>query len=58
MMNDIIENFDVKEILYKRFYKYNIKKYHKYADDWVNNVLSNYKIYNIKYFIKESENYV
>lgn len=57
-MNNIKEINDIKEILYKRFYKYNIKKYHKYADEWVNNVLSNYEIYNIKYFIKESKNYV
>lgn len=49
---------NLKDLLIKRFRKYNIPKYHKYAEEWANNVLTHSSAFNINYFIKESENYV
>ena len=48
---------NLKELLINRFRRYNIPKYHKYAEEWANNILAHSSAYNINYFIKESENY-
>lgn len=47
----------IRNILTKRFLKYNHPKYHKYVDEWVDNVI-NCSTYNIDYFIKESKRYI
>lgn len=49
---------NLRDLPIKRFRKYNIPKYHKYAEEWANNVLTHSSVFNINYFIKESENYV
>ena len=54
----IISTMNLKDLLIKRFRKYNIPKYHKYAEGWVDNILTHSSAFNINYFIKESENYV
>ena len=49
---------NLRDLLIKRFRKYNISKYHKYAEEWANNILTYSSAFNINYFIKESKNYV
>lgn len=49
---------NLRDLLIKRFRKYNIPKYHKYVEEWVDNILTYSFVFNINYFIKESENYV
>ena len=49
---------NLKELLINRFRRYNIPKYHKYAEEWADNILAHSFAFNINYFIKENENYV
>ena len=49
---------NLKELLINRFRRYNIPKYHKYAEERAGNILAHSSAFNINYFIKESENYV
>ena len=47
----------LKELLVKRFLKFNHPKYHKYAEQWAENTI-NCPDTNIEYYIKESTRYV
>lgn len=49
---------NLRNLLIKRFRKYNIPKYYKYTEEWANNVLTHSSTFNTNYFIKENENYV
>ena len=44
---------NLKDLLIKRFRKYNIPKYHKYAEEWANNILTPSSAFNINYLIKK-----
>lgn len=47
----------LKELLVKRFLKFNHPKYHKYAEQWAENTI-NCPDTNIEYYVKESTRYV
>lgn len=56
IMNNLEYEF-IRNVLIKRFLKYNHPKYHKYAEEWADNVIK-CSTSNIKYFLKESNRYV